>query len=294
MTDNAKTFLFLIIGITAASFAAIFVRLSSAPPLVLSFWRMSLASLVLLPVVWGSKDSRGEIASLGISDLALIFLSGIFLGLHFASWISSLEFTSVASSIILVATQPIFVLIIEGIVFRKKPSGHLLSGVLVAVGGSILIGYGDLVGSEFSLFGDLLALGGAVALAAYFVIGREVRKRLANLPYIFLVYSTSALFLLVFCLIRGLEITDYSLYNFSLFVALAVLPTLVGHTSFNWALKRVSASVVGATMLGEPIVATLLAFLILGEVPTLYSLIGGVLVLFGIYNIWKRRMRIGR
>ena len=284
-----KTFSVLSIGIVAASFAAIFVRLSNAPSLVISFWRMSLASLILLPFVCLREDSRRAIADLGPRDISSVLFSGLFLGLHFATWISSLSFTSVASSIILVTTQPIFILLIELAVFGKKPSRYLLTGVLIAVLGSLLIGYGDITGSQFNLIGDLLALAGAFSVAVYFIIGRRVRKVLANLPYIFLVYSTSALFLLLLCLIKGLPLVKYSANNFLLFAALPVGPTLIGHTSFNWALKRISASLVGVTLLGEPIFATLLAFLILGEVPNVYSLIGGVFVLAGIYNIWKRR-----
>ncbi|MFP4589812.1 MAG: DMT family transporter, partial [Candidatus Acetothermia bacterium] len=162
-------------------------------------------------------------------------------------------------------------------------------GMIAAVAGSAMIGLGDMHGGEMQLYGDLLALAGALFAATYLMLGRKVRQKIATFPYIFLVYGISSLFLFALCLQQGVDLITYSGKNWLLFALLALIPTLIGHTSFNWALSEVKASRVGATILGEPIGASILAAIIFDEIPNPLSMAGGLLVLSAIYYIWKKR-----
>lgn len=286
---NSPPLLILALGVTAVSFAAIFIRLSSAPPLIIAFYRMAFSFLFLSPVLLINRTGRRDIKSLSIQDGILIGLGGLLLSFHFATWVTSLSHTSVASSVILVTTQPVFIVLFEFVFLREKPPLPLIRGILIAIAGGVLIGYGDVQGTEFKLYGDMLALAGAITAAGYWFIGRKVRQNVNTLPYITLVYGTSALFLLILCVIRKLPFFGYSFHNVSMFLLLALVPTLIGHTSFNWALKKVKASRVGTTILGEPVGAALLAILFFGEIPPLLSGIGGIIVLAGIYFVWRKK-----
>lgn len=289
--DKHRTGIVLFLGVIAVSFAAIFIRMSTAPPLVISFYRMAIATVALVPYITKNlvTTDREQFFDLRPWDWSLIVIAGLLLSIHFALWVTSLNHTSVASSVILVTTQPVFIVLFEAFILNTATSKRLMMGIAVAAVGGVLIGYGDLTGARFALVGDLLALGGAIMAAGYFLAGREVRQRLDNVPYIFLVYGISSVFLLIFCWSKGLPMFDYSPRNFLLFVLLAIIPTLIGHSSFNWALKEVKASRVGTTILGEPIGASLLAVIFFHEIPPLISMIGGIIVLYGIYYVWKTR-----
>jgi drug/metabolite transporter (DMT)-like permease len=276
-----RPYLGLAMGIVAVSFASIFIRLAEAPPLVIAASRLAIASLILAPAAL--IRARDELRALNRGDLGLALLSGLFLGLHFATWISSLEYTSVASSVVFVDTSPLFVGLASHLLLKERVSRQMSAGIAVAVLGGIIIGYGDFGLGARELFGDFLALAGAMAVSGYFLVGRKLRRKLSLLSYIFLVYATAAAFLVVLCLVTGHTFSGYSWQTYLMFLLLAVVPQIIGHSSFNWALKYLPATFVGVGTLGEPIGSTVLAYFILNEAPTLAKIGGGVLILAGIY-----------
>jgi drug/metabolite transporter (DMT)-like permease len=247
-----RPYLVISIGIVAVSFASIFIRLAEAP-------------------------------SLTKGDLQLALLSGLFLGLHFATWISSLEYTSVASSVVFVDTSPLFVGLASHLLLKERVSQQMFVGIAISVLGGVIIGYGDFGLGVRELFGDLLAIAGAVAVSGYFLVGRRLRRKLSLLSYIFLVYATAAAFLVVLCLVTGHTFSGYSWQTYLMFLLLAIVPQIIGHSSFNWALRYLPATFVGVGTLGEPVGSAILACFILHEVPTLTKIGGGVLILAGIY-----------
>jgi drug/metabolite transporter (DMT)-like permease len=268
----------LFIGIVAISTASIFIKLCDAPALIISTYRMVLASLILMPwaahqKVWKSWEKK---------DLAWLVFSGIFLSLHFASWIASLKYTSVASSVVLVTTHPIFVGIGSWLFLKERLGFNLMLGIGFSVIGSGLIGYGDFALSKEALMGDGLALLGALTASGYFLVGRKMRKNQDLLAYIFPVYSTAGLVLILFSLFFQKPFFGYSPATYSLFFLLAIVPQLIGHTTFNWALKYLPASMVAITILGEPVGSTILAYFILGEGLTFWKILGGISIFAGI------------
>jgi len=281
----------LALAVVAVSFAAIFIRMSSAPPLIISFYRTLFASLILAPFILSNRNYRAQLKELKGKKFFYVMGAGLALSLHFFTWITSLNYTSVASSVVLVSTQPVFLLLLELIFLGDRPARSLIAGVGLTMAGTVLIGFGDFGGggSSFVLRGDLLALTGGLMAACYFLIGSKVRQRMDTLPYVFSVYSITASLLLIFCLASGVELLTYSARNYYLFVLLALVPTLIGHNLFNWALREVKASRVGTTILGEPVGSSLLAALFFEEYPPLLSIVGGLFVLSGIYYVWRKR-----
>jgi len=262
------------------SSASIFVRLSSAPPLAIATWRMGLATLMLAP--FALVGGRRELLSMGARDFALSLLSGSFLAVHFGAWMTSLQHTSVASSVVLVTMHPLFVMLASRILLGESAAGGAVAGAVIAVAGSAIIGLGDSAAGGRAFFGDLLALLSALMFAGYVIVGRGVRQRLSVAPYAFVVYGMCSLILALTCTASGVRICPYPARDYVLFVALAAVPTILGHTVFNWALRYVSASVISVSVLGEPVGATLLAVALLEETPPATAIAGGVLVILGI------------
>lgn len=282
---SARPYLVLAIGILAVSAAAIlitFARREGMPAVAIAALRLTLASLVLAPIA--VTRARGEWRRLALRDLALAILSGILLALHFAFWISSLDYTSVMSSVVLVSTNPLFVGLASVLLLRESLRGWTVVGIAVAMVGGALIGVTDLgQGGAESLRGDALALAGAAAVSGYLLIGRKLRKQLSLIAYIGLVYSTAAAVLLALVWAMGASVFGYSLKGYALVLLLALGPQLIGHSSYNWALKYLSATFITVTLLAEPIGATLLAIPLLAQVPAPLKFLGGAFVLVGIY-----------
>jgi drug/metabolite transporter (DMT)-like permease len=277
--------LLLPIGIIAVSTASIFIKLCDAPVLIIATYRMMLASLMLAPFACHQKTWRGWERD----DLGWFFISGLLLSLHFAFWIASLKYTSVASSVVLVTTHPIFVGI-GGWLFLKERLGlNLIFGIALSVLGSGLISYGDMSLSTESFMGDGLALLGAIAASGYLLVGRKMRKGQVLLSYIFPVYSTAGLILILFALIFQESFWGYSSSTYLYLFLLALVPQLIGHTTFNWALKYLPASVIAITTLGEPIGSTLLAYFILGEGLTIWKVVGGMSIFAGILIALRKK-----
>jgi drug/metabolite transporter (DMT)-like permease len=280
-----RLYIFLPIGIIAISTASIFIKLCEAPALIIATYRMMIASLVLIPSACYKKTWGGWEGN----DMRWLLLSGLFLSLHFAFWIASLKYTSVASSVVLVTTHPIFVGIGSWLFLKELLGMKLVLGIVLSVLGSGLIGYGDMVWSKGALMGDGLALLGAMAASGYLLVGRKMRKDQELFSYIFPVYLTAGLILILLSLIFQKSFLGYSPSTYLYLFLLALVPQLIGHTTFNWALKYLPASMVAITILGEPIGSTILAYLILSESLTIWKILGGISIFAGILIALKKR-----
>ncbi|MFO7917694.1 MAG: DMT family transporter [Anaerolineae bacterium] len=278
---HAYRWIVLGLGIVAISTGSILIRLAQAPSLVVGVWRLLLAALLLTP--WALPSSRREWRRLERGDVGWLVLAGVALALHFITWISSLSYTTVASSVILVSTNPIFVGLASHFLLGEHLSRRSVLAVAMAMLGTVIVSYGDWAFTGQALWGDFLALMGAVAASAYILFGRAVRRKVSTLAYIWPCYALAGAILLFLCIFRGLPLLSYDLRTLLCFLLLAVVPQIMGHSSFNWALAHFSPLFITVALLGEPVGATILAFFILGEIPPLSTLGGGVLVLLGIY-----------
>ena len=281
---ESRPFLGLAVAVVAISTGAILVRFSNAPASVAAFYRVLFTTLPLLPVaLW---KYRQEFRAIGRRDLGFATLAGVALALHFASWFESLEWTSVAASVTLVQSQPLFVAVGAWLLLRERITRRTTLGILVAVCGMAAMSLGDLLSGVLvgpnPMFGNALAIFGAVMAAGYVLAGRSLRQRVSLIPYVVVVYTVCTVCLLGIVLAQDGPLTGYPAREWLIFVALAVGPGLFGHTVINWALAHLESSVVSVSLLGEPLGATLLAFVLLAEVPTAYTLAGGVVVLTGI------------
>jgi len=246
-------------GITAVSAGSIFVRLAQeeAASLTIAAFRLSLAALFLLPWAW--LRYRGELLRLAARDGKWLLASGFFLALHFATWITSLEYTSVASSVALVSTSPLWVALFAWIAWREPMTPPLMAGLGMALAGSFIISMAE-AGSAISdrpLLGNALALAGALAVSGYWLIGRRLRRHMPLLPYVTMVYGTAALLLLAAASLFRQPLAGFKPATYGWFLLLALLPQLLGHSSFNWALSRLPAAYVAVATLGEPIGAAI-------------------------------------
>lgn len=283
----------LLMAVLAMSWGGPLVRYATAPALVVAAWRVGFSVLLIAGVVLLRDRGRG-IRRLTARDWALAIASGVCLAGHFWSWIASLSLTTVASSVVLVNTQPVFVGLLSIAFLGERPSRRQWAGIGLAVVGAGVIGWGDFSGGRDPLLGDLLAVLGAVLVSLYYVIGRSLRQRLELWSYIGVVYGVAAVVLLGAAgLHPDVAVTGYPRTDWLVFLALAAGPMMVGHTGVNYALRFVPAYVANLALLGEPIGATLLAWLLPGirEVPSVQLLLGGVLVLTGIGLGARRRER---
>lgn len=278
-----RTTLYSLLGMAtlAVSWAAIIIRLADADPISTALYRMGFATLIIAP--FALKGLGTGLRRISISDRALLLASGIALGLHFACWISSLKYTSISNSVIIVATHPFFVAVAETVFFKEKLTRKALFGMAVAFVGMVIIAGSDLkLGSE-QLLGDVLAFFGAIFAGLYLILGRKIRRNLDNRHYVFPVYLIATITLLVILLIFGSPIGGFSGKVWLLFFLLALIPTVIGHTTYNYLLKFVRAHIVAITILGEPIGATIFAALIFSEYPSAATYMGGSLILIGIF-----------
>lgn len=274
--SKLDTVISLSVGLICISFAAIMIRLTLSPAVTVAAWRMAIAAMILLPTL---LRRRGP--PIGRSHFLFSLLSGFFLALHFSFWITSLRYTTVASSVVLVSTSPLFVGLFS-VGLGERPTRALWEGIVLSTAGAVMIGWGDFAVGGKAFWGDVLALLGAVMAAAYLLVGRRVRRELGLLPYITLSYTTAALLLLAYLglFFRGSFFPARSDWPWLLLLALG--PQLLGHTSLNWALKFLPAAMVALVTLGEPVLSSLWAFLVFGEGIKVLQGIGIGLVLFGI------------
>lgn len=287
----------LFVGILAVSTASIFIRYAQeeVPSLVIAAGRLVIATLVMFPFafsVWKRKKVK-----FSRNQFYLLLLAGVLLGLHFATWITSLEYTSVASSVVLVTTAPLWVALLSPLLLKERLTRQVILGLVVSLCGGIIVaisgscsftggritcsGLSELWGGTNSL-GNLLAFAGALLSAGYLMAGRKVRSSIELPVYTFIVYGIAAIILISLVAIRGDKITGYSSLSYLWILALALIPQSIGHTAFNWALKYLPAAYVSIALLGEPVGTVILAALFLRESPTVLELFGGVLILTGI------------
>lgn len=292
----------LVIGVLAVSSASFLIRFAQqagASSLAIAALRLTIAALALLPFAL-ARCGR-EFRTLSGRDLLLAATSGAFLGGHFATWILSLEYTSVVSSVVLVSLAPIFVALASALVLREPFTRPVILGMLSAVVGGALIGLAGNSGTapgKNPWLGNALALAGALCLTPYLIIARTLRNKFSLLAYVTLVYSAAALVLLlvVFITRTPIAVSDPSA-SASAYVwiaLLALVPQLIGHTSFNWSVRRLPAVYGTIPVLGEPIGSTILAVLLLGETVGIFTLVGAALALGGIVIMsFGTRMRTG-
>lgn len=306
LQHRATPYIALIVGVFVAATSSILIRMAQvggegAPSMVIASWRLVFAVLVLTPIAW--RKRRHELRHLPRKDLSWGILAGLLLGAHLTTWISSLAYTSVASSAALVTTNPLWVAIAAYLLFGEKPSRNTLLGLIVGFSGSLLIAFSDggilAVGpagvqfnwshltasqgqADSALYGDFLALIGAVAVSGYLLIGRNLRTRLSNTAYVWLAYTAAMAATVVVTLLSGYSLFGYSAEIYFWMLLLALGPQLLGHTIFNWSLAHLSATFVALAILGEPIGSAILALIIFGETFAPLQLAGFVLLLIGI------------
>jgi len=271
------TLLALFVAVLAVGCSSIIIRLSAAPALVLAFYRLAITVALLLgPVLLREREA---LRRLGRRNWLLLAGSALALALHFYSWIESLRYTTVASSTVLVTANPFIVLLLGYWLLGERTNRLGLAAMIMGVVGGVIVGWGDFRVSGPALFGDLLAFLGAVAVSGYTIAGRLARQRMSATLYSTVVYTLAAAFLWLLMLPQGIHLAPYPAREWVLFAALAVIPTILGHTLFNWALRWVSAATVSMATLGEPVIATLLAWLLFREAPGWSTVAGGTLLL---------------
>jgi drug/metabolite transporter (DMT)-like permease len=298
--------LVLAASLIGISFAAPLIRLSASPAIVIATWRLGLSLLIVFAALLFTGSWR-EWRVLSRREILLAGGAGMLLALHFWSWNSSLRYTSVAASVALVNLQPVLIAGISALWLHESPSARQWVGVVIAVLGALVVGFADIPGglsglgaalsggssaegSGRALFGDLLALIGAVTAALYYLIGRRLRQRVGVWAYVSIAYGAAFATCVVLTLASGDVLLPQPPRELAIFAGLAIGPMLLGHTGMNWALGHLPAFVVNLTTLGEPIGATILAALLPGiaEVPGMWTVAGGVLVLGGVLLAARR------
>lgn len=306
MDSKTRLILPFALGIAtlAVSTASIFIRFAQgdgAPSLVIAALRITIATLLISPVAL--TRYRDEIKRFSRTEVLLGAASGIFLAVHFATWITSLEYTSVASSVVFVGTGPLWVALLSPMLLKEHITRTTVMGLVLAVLGGSIIGlsdactwngslscpaFGELLQGR-AMWGNFLALMGAWAVTGYLIIGRKLRAGTSLVPYIFLVYGMAAVTLMIMLLIANKSIFGYDAKTYSWIFLLAAIPQLIGHTTYNWTLKYLPATMVAVTVLGEPIGSATLAYFILNEIPSTLTIIGGILILLGIIFASKNK-----
>ncbi|MFB6151972.1 MAG: DMT family transporter [Haloarculaceae archaeon] len=281
----------LAVAVLAVSTSAILVRWSGAPSVVKAFYRVLFTTALLAPLAFSRHGE--DLRTLGRRDALAAGATGVALALHFAAWFQSVEWTSVAASVTLVQSQPLFVAVGAWALLDERLTARKLAGILVAVGGIVAMSTGELVSGGLvgprPLAGNALAVVGAVMMAAYVLAGRSLRARVALVPYVVVVYGACALVLLGIAVAQGAALGGYPPGEWLLFLGMAVGPGVFGHTVINWALEHVESSVVSVSLLGEPVGSTLLAAVLLAETPGAWTVAGGAVVLAGIYVTARAR-----
>ncbi|MFS0675049.1 DMT family transporter [Ornithinibacillus sp. 179-J 7C1 HS] len=272
----------VVIGVISVSTSAVLVKLAGdAPAAIIANYRLLIAVILMAPIM--VFKYRHEFKLITRKDWLLSTLAGIFLAFHFILWFESLNYTSVASSVVLVTLQPIFAFFGTYFFFKERFTPGAIISMIIALLGSVIISWGDFQISGMALFGDILALIGAIAVTAYFLLGQTARKRLSLMTYTFVVYGVSSITLIIYNVLLQNSFTGYSANYWLIFLALAIIPTFFGHTLFNWALKWLSTSTISMAIVFEPIGASILAYIILGERITWSQFLGGSIVIFGLF-----------
>lgn len=284
----SNLFIVLVVGVLAISSSSILTRYTQGegiPSLLISAGRLVIAAALLTPFILSRY--RDVLRQLTKQDIGLALLSGVFLSLHFATWISSLEYTSVLLSTVLVTTSPIWVALLEFVVLRAVPSRWVVIGLGIAIVGGVVIALGsnttdDSARAYDHLRGIILALLGSVTVAVYLVVGRKLRVKMPVMPYIWLVYGCSGIMMTLVLFATNTPITGYSVQGYLWLFACAIVPQLIGHSALNYAVGYLSATLVGMITQLEPVGSAFLAFLLFSEVPAPLQLLGSAVILGGV------------
>ena len=289
----AAVFWALLIGLSTFSFSPILVRFAQdAPGMTIAVWRTVIATVALAP--FALLRARKEMHAFNRRDYVMIGGGGIFLGLHFSTWIESLYHTSVASASVLVTTSPIFLAVLGYLFLKERLSPQVNLAIVLAVVGAALIGFGDLAdaGGSDPLFGNSLALGSALLFSVYILVGRVARRKTSWIAYVFPLYTMTALTILVIALVLDTPLFGFSPGFYALCAAMAIGPQIIGHGSFNYAVRYVPAAMLGLLSLIEPIGASILAYILFDEIPTVLAIGGMFIVLSAIsFAVLYRRRR---
>ena len=272
----------IVVGILGISLSAIFVRYSTAPSAVTAAFRLLWTVLLMTPVAFGKKEVRQEMVALDKKSVVLSVVSGIFLAAHFVLWFESLQHTSVASSTTIVCTEVIWVAFGYCFFMKGKLSKQAMLAIGITFAGSVVIACADSAVGGSHLYGDILSLLGAVAVAVYTLLGRIVREKVSTTVYTYVVYTSCAFVLVLTCLVQGYALFDYGMSAVVVGLLLAVFSTILGHSIFSWCLKYFSPAFVSASKLCEPVVAAIFAGFLFGEVPGSLVFIGGAMILGGV------------
>jgi drug/metabolite transporter (DMT)-like permease len=270
----------LLISVIAISFAAIFVKWSDAPSTILSMYRMYLACVLLLPMVY---INRNQFLKLSKKDWLLLFIAGVFLALHFALWFGSLKLTTVASSTIILCLQPIIALLGGFLIYKERTNFSTILAIGISIIGVVMVGWGDFGHSNKSvIIGDILSFLSVIAIVGYLLIGQNNVKRISHWVYSFCVFLFAAISLNIYNLILGSPIIGYDSKEWGIFILLAIFPT-IAHVIYNFLLNYVNTTTISMSILGEPIGATILAVILLGEPIVTLQILGGFFVLIGVF-----------
>ena len=282
-----KTYAVLTIGVICISTAAVIIRLIEAPATAIAFYRLAIASIFILPLSSFLRNTNG-LNQIRLQDTLMCLAASVAISIHFVAWIASLEYTSVASSVILVTTSPLIVAFLSKLFFQEHLHKNVYVGIALGLIAAVVLTGGDsrLEGRE--LWGDLLAFIGALSFAFYLILGKRVRTRLNNLDYTSFVFLSASVMLFVISVIANQPLWNFDSKSIIFIVTLAIIPQLIGHSSITWALGSVRATLVSVAIMAEPVGAILLAWLILNEHPSLANLIGGLIILSGIFIAYKK------
>ena len=285
-----KALLTLFISVLSASSAAIIIVScdKSTSRLTIAFYRLFFTTLLITPIILFSGNVRKEIRNIDRSTLILLFFIGGVLAAHFAFWITSLEFTSVASSVILVTSHPVLVGPVSHYLLKEKLSVLNVIGIMISISGVVILVYGNYgisTGNIDTLGGNILAILGGIAAGFYIIGGRKVRKNLSVFSYAFIVYAVGTVFLFFICLFFNAPLHDIGTKDIGLILLMALIAGIFGHTLYNWSLEYIRASIASVFLLGEPFFSTLFAFLIpwIHQIPSEFTIFGGGVIFLGIY-----------
>jgi len=271
----------VMIGVIFVSFSSIFIKLSEAPSLIIASYRLIFTVLLITPSVVFRR--REELKCVDRKSLILSIVSGIFLAFHFAAWITSIKYTSIASSTVLVNTHPIFIVIGSYLILKEKVSRKALIGMGITVLGSMIISFGDSSLGSNVLYGDLLAILGGLFVSGYMMIGRIVRQKMSMTSYTFIVYLTCSVTLVAIVLLTNTPLYPYPFKEWLIFLALAVFCTILGHSIFSWGLGYLKPTFISTAVLGEPVFAALWAIPLFHQYPPIWQIVGSLVIILGIY-----------
>ncbi|QCR33338.1 DMT family transporter [Lysinibacillus sp. SGAir0095] len=280
MQPKIHPYIPIIIGVISISLSAILVKLAVADSGVIAFYRLLFSVLIMSPLFFYKYTH--ELKELTKRDWIFSSIAGFFLAFHFILWFESLNYTSVASSTVLVTLQPLFAFIGTYFFFKEKLSVKIILSGFIAIIGSFLISWGDFRVSGSALYGDLLALIACALITGYLLLGQDVRKRISLITYTMVVYSSSTICLFFYVLVKGESFGPYPSMTWIWFLLLAIIPNLLGHTLFNWAVKWVSTNVISVAVLFEPIGAAILAYIVFAEKLITTQIFGGIIVIAGL------------